>query len=273
MVTVDDKADLDIELISALYRAAGERDAFDELITTLKARYVDVHGRDEETRPAVVDQLHRIDQFLPHSIESWRDELERAVEDVPSAAIVFDTAGNVMVANRDGEELFGTKPGRRVGLDIVDPAYRSALRDFFADARKGINHRRMIVRLDTEELARRKISVRAMELCEAVIVEDSRRNYPCIALRVLDIPWTEDLEAQLDEAFALTEAERGIAREFYELRGSARVAVARGTSPATVRTQIKSIFGKTSTTNQAGLLHLLSLLAARAAKWRLGPIR
>ena len=269
MVTVSNNTDQDIELVSALYRAAGEPDAFNELIAILRARYVLSRDAEYNTRASVLNQLPRIDRFLlPGSSDRWRDELERAVEEVPNAAVVFDTFGNVMVANREGEAVFGTKPGARFEMALIDPSYRGPFREFFTGARARSNRRRIIVRLDTEELARRESSARAMELCEAMVVEDLRRDHPCIALRVLDIPWSAEIGSQLSEAFALTDAESEIAREFYELRDSGLVAKTRGTSLATVRTQLKSIYSKTQTTNQTSLLHLLSLLAARAAMAR-----
>ena len=79
MMTVKDHTDQDVEFISALYRAAGEPDAFDELIATLKAHYLHSSDTKVSTRASVLDQQPRIDRFLlPGSSDRRRDELERA---------------------------------------------------------------------------------------------------------------------------------------------------------------------------------------------------
>lgn len=260
----DLSAELDIELVSALYRAAGEPSAYEDLVEALQVRY-DAKGPAEAAviRPAVVRQLDKISTIIADQGPSLsQDPLERAVEEVPTAALVIDPFGKILLTNEMGEQLFAAKPGESFNLDFVDPAYRRQFSDFVASARLHGNQRRIIIRLDTfGEASQGAVPI---ELAEATIVESVRRDHGCIALRTLEIPWTDSIERQLEEAFGLTEAECAIAREFYQMRETKAVAQRRGTSVATVQTQIKSIYAKTQTSGQAQLLQLLSLLCARA---------
>ena len=260
-------ADLDVELVSALYRAAGEADAFDHLVQTLQDRYrADRAEWVDHVRPSVERQLSTIETILAsQDADPSRDELDRAVNEVPNAAIVFDTFGVVIAANQRGEQVFGTKPGQHLSESVIDPFYRQTFREFLRNTRARGNQRRLILRLDPAAMAQEGVAQRSLELCEVMVVESKRRDIACVALRVLDIPWTEKIDTQLSEAFGMTGAECAIAREFYELRDARAVAEARGTSVPTVRTQLKAIYAKTQTANQAQLLHMLSLLAARAA--------
>ena len=260
-------AELDIELVAALYRAAGEPDAFEDLIEALKTRYQrQTSDEDEDLRDAVVRQLDTINTIVAEQGPGLsRDPLERAVEEVPTAAIVIDPFGKVILTNELGEDLFAARPGGTFDLDLVEPSYRRQFSDFLASARLRGNQRRIIIRLDTNANDNEADAIAPIELAEAIIVDSARRDHGCIALRTMEIPWTASIERQLEEAFGLTQAECAIAREFYELRDTKGVAQRRGTSLATVQTQIKSIFAKTQTTGQAQLLQVLSVLSARAA--------
>ncbi len=260
-------AELDIALVSALYRAAGEPDALDNLVATLESRYNSrspVGG--EGLRDAVVRELDTIETIVDGQSNSLsRDPLERAVEEVPTAAIVIDPFGKVILTNEYGAELFGARPGQTFDFDMIDPAYRTQFRDFTASARLRGNGRRIILRLDSLGDAEDDDAPGPLQLAEAIIVETTNRDHGCIALRMLDIPWTATVDLQLQEAFGLTRAECEISRQFYELRDTGAVAGHRGTTLATVQTQLKSVFGKTQSASQAQLLQILSLLCARAA--------
>ncbi len=257
-------AELDIELVSALYRAASEPDALDNLVATLEERYRPKSPAESgELRDAVTKQLGQIATIIDDQDPGMsRDPLERAVEEVPTAAIVIDPFGKVVLTNELGARVLAARPDQGFDFDLIDPGYRTQFRDFIASARLRGNQRRIIVRLDMNR--DEDESAAPIELAEAMIVESARRDHGCIALRALEIPWTKTVDAQMQEAFGLTRAECEISRQFYELRDTRAVAADRGTTLATVQTQLKSVFAKTQTANQAQLLQVLSLLCARA---------
>ncbi len=251
-------AELDIALVSALYRAAGEPDALDNLVATLERRYNSQSPvRGEGLHDALVQELDTIETIVEGQSNSLsRDPLERAVEEVPTAAIVIDPFGKIILTNEYGAELFGARPGQSFDFEIIDPAYRTQFRDFTASARLRGNGRRIILRLDSLGGAEDDDAPGPLQLAEAIIVETTNRDHGCIALRMLDIPWTSTVDLQLQEAFGLTRAECEISRQFYELRDTGAVANHRGTTLATVQTQLKSVSGKTQSASQAQLLQL-----------------
>ena len=260
-------ADLDIELISALYRAAGEADEFDTLVQTLQTRFAPEGPASTEPTPERVSrQLDRIQTLIEgQGTAISRDPLERAVEEVPTAALVIDPFGRVLLANEIGEALFDLKPGQQFDETVIEPAYRQQFSAFVSSARLKGNQHRLIVRIDADALPGDENSRSPISVAEAIIVNSPRRDHGCIALRTLEIPWSDGLDSQLREAFGLSDAECAIARQFFELRDPVRVADARGTSPATVQTQLKAVFSKMQVGGRAELLQLLAMLAARAA--------
>lgn len=264
-------ADLDVELVSALYRAAGEADNFDALVDTLQRRFSTQAPATEEGLPQRIEQqLGSIETLMEGKEELLSgDPLERAVGEVPTAAVVVDPFGVTLLSNELGEQAFGTRPGQKFDLQLIAPRDRTHFSDFLKSARMRGNLRRIIVRLDGEQLLVRFQATGEskhfpLDLAEAIIVETPSRDHGFVALRALDIPWTKTIESQLSATFDLTMAEVEIARDFYHLRETRLVADRRGTSLATVQTQLKTIYSKTQTKNQVSLLHLLSLLAARA---------
>ena len=261
------KSELDIDLVAALYQAAGETSAFEGLAQTLKERYdFGQAGQNDQLPKAIDRQLGTIQEMMQLQAQGpSADPLERAVEEVPTPSVVLDPYGKVILTNEGGEGLFQLRPGDRFPPDLIDPRYRSQFNSFVASARLRGNRRRIVVRLDPQALNLTEHDAFPLELAEAMIIESPKRDNGCIALRTMDIPWVKTINSQLAETFGLTGAEAEVSRDFYHLRDTRTVAEKRGTSLATVQTQLKSIYGKTQTANQAELLQMLSLLCARAS--------
>ncbi|MEL7218378.1 MAG: hypothetical protein AAGK01_08105, partial [Pseudomonadota bacterium] len=173
----DLSADLDIELVSALYRAAGEPDAFEDLVRALQSRYEADASDDAETmRSAVVKQLDTINSIIAdQGVTLSQDPLERAVEEVPTAAVVIDPFGRVILTNELGQNLFAARPGEKFNRDLVDPAYRRQFSDFVASARLNGNQRRIILRLDTSKNETDASAYAPVELAEAMYPDAPQR--------------------------------------------------------------------------------------------------
>ena len=69
--------------------------------------------------------------------------------------------------------------------------------------------------------------------------------------------WKKSIENLLGNTFSLTATEIAIARQLAEGHAIADIANSRNSSPATVRTQVKSIMSKTNTSRQIDLIRLL----------------
>ncbi len=86
-----------------------------------------------------------------------------------------------------------------------------------------------------------------------------------VVIRALRFDWTESVGVILEEAFALTKAERDICKLLLEYHDTAEIAEQRGASVHTVRTQLRTIFSKTETKSQVDLARLLAMLCSRVS--------
>ena len=83
------------------------------------------------------------------------------------------------------------------------------------------------------------------------------------------LAWPSGFDAILEDAFDLTDAEIDIVRGFVEGKGVREIALERGRSEQTVRTQLRAILAKTETHSQGELIRitlgLMDVTSARAA--------
>ena len=80
---------------------------------------------------------------------------------------------------------------------------------------------------------------------------------PLVQLRCSDFVWPRRLDAILSSSFDLTRAEMEIAAFVVEGFSVARIAEARGSSVATVRCQLRTIYEKTSVNSQIELMRVV----------------
>lgn len=83
-----------------------------------------------------------------------------------------------------------------------------------------------------------------------------------IVVETTDLVWPERLTGVLQESFGLTSAEANIGRLLVAGASVAEIAAQRSRAVDTVRTQLRSLFGKTSTTSQTEFVRMAVGLAA-----------
>lgn len=90
--------------------------------------------------------------------------------------------------------------------------------------------------------------------------EDDAEGKPLMLLVSTLYFWKPELDDTLIEVFELTRAELGVVRALVEGRDAKAVAVERGTSEGTVRSQIKSILSKMGAKSQSEVIRLVMSL-------------
>jgi len=89
------------------------------------------------------------------------------------------------------------------------------------------------------------------------------RNQPAIlCIYVMGIDWDEGLELLLSDAFSLTPSELQVVRGLCEGRTQEEIAKQRNRSLFTIRTQVKKLMHKTSTSSQVDLVRLVITMAS-----------
>ncbi len=256
-----ERSDVDMDIIAATYRTLSDATAFDTMVLAWERKLAGSTGGDAnalDMNSGLAKHLGAAKSLIGR-IERPQQEspVEAAVSSVAAPAIVLNPAGIVAAANALAKDRFASRQGQVDALEWLHP---SSVNDFAAvrrSARDGGNRKHAIVRT---------VNAGAETgIAEVYVIDGVSGGERYVAIRALEIVWSEEVDEQLAEAFGLTEAERKVARLLFETRNSAQIAERRDTSTQTVRTQIKKILAKTETTSQVDLIRMLALLSARAS--------
>lgn len=178
---------------------------------------------------------------------------------VGRAVVVTDSAGRLLLANRESETLLdavGPLTARNGILRARDAAANARLHDLIAAAGLGrASHGgAMLLQIDAARRLR-------------VVVAPWRRDWRTCVIIVIDDPAAQDpsLTSKLTGLYGLTTAEAEITAALAEGHSPAEVADLRGVSLATVRSQIHQALRKSDARSLADLVRLAATLP------RLGP--
>ncbi len=253
---------LDLQLLTSVYEALREDDAFAAMAEAWTVRFDALRGEfgEVDDDPILSREIERIARLVDNDLEAGTaDPLQRAVEEIPSAAMILTTTGRVVMMNRAAEARFDLARGASLPDAAIDTAYLDEYRTMLRSAREAGNRNHAIVRLaGTHDSDRRP-------LAEISLLPLASADEAFVSLRMLDLPWSDQVRAAIAESFNLTDAEIDVTRRFFETRDAGAVAAQRGASPETVRSQLKAILAKTDCHSRAELVDLVTLTAARMA--------
>ncbi|WP_114521646.1 LuxR C-terminal-related transcriptional regulator [Altererythrobacter sp. ZODW24] len=256
-----DGDDVDMDIVAATYRTLSDAAAFDAMVMAWE-RKISENAQEEATALYLGRGLTRhlgAAKALIARVERPQQEspIEAAVSSVGAPAVVLNPAGVVVAANALAKDRFASRQGQVDALEWLHPASAEDFAAVRRSAQDGGNRKHAIVRT---------VNAGAETgIAEVYVIDGVSGGERYVAVRALEIVWSAEVDAQLAEAFELTEAEREVARLLFETRSSAQIADRRKTSAQTVRTQIKKILAKTETASQVDLIRMLALLSARAS--------
>ncbi|MEM1187288.1 MAG: alpha/beta hydrolase [Pseudomonadota bacterium] len=258
-------AKTDLEVMESGYRFVSDDSAFLDCLNAWSRKIADIEAQapkqsvdEDRFTKSYVAGLRGILDKLNKPIET--NALEEAVMEVDAAAMVLTPKGVVVTANPEAMDRFQAVQGRSNSLAWLE---QSAWSDFEAvriNAASGKRQRHAIVRTVGDK--------RSAGIAEVYTLPSESEKQHFVVVRSLETRWSHTVDLTLETTFALTTAERKVARALYEMRDTKLVAKARKTSAQTIRTQIKTILRKTETVSQVDLVRLLGLLNARASHTR-----
>ncbi|GJE53344.1 hypothetical protein GOFOIKOB_6423 [Methylobacterium tardum] len=218
-----------------------------------------------ERGPIPPDAVARLDSVRPHLARAATMSARLRMQTVRAAAQALETVGlPVAVLGRKGRALAMNQSCERLLREMIHDGPRLVLADPAAD--------RLLVRALIELSTEANASSRSIPL-------PSRGDQPATVLHLLPIRRAAaDLFAAaeaiavftpltakhvpglsvLEGLFDLTAAEARVARGIAGGSTIAGLSVEFGTSPATVRSQLKAVMSKTGTARQAELVQLLA---------------
>lgn len=253
--------ELDLEIVSDTFRSIVDQDAFDSLIVNWnhKLNELDQSDRPNDSRfaSAFLKQLERADDTLDKvDVEVHHDPLERIVSEVAGPAAVLSSDLRVASINVEGIKSFGTSSGAFFAAERIDPASKGAFDAILRAANRKGNAAQTVVHVLDQVTGQ---SFHA----EVFLVWLPNKHQPYVAIRTLDLGWSDETSTQLKQAFDMTDAEVEVGRQFFQLCDLGEVAKQRGVSLHTVRTQMKTIQSKTGAGSQADLVRLFAMVASR----------
>ena len=269
MADPGDKAaqSVDLDLIANSYRSLTDPAAFDDMIEAWNRKLAVMESEADWTEQQLGQDLFghlaRLGALAENTVAVAEDPIRQTVEATEIATMVQTPEGRVVAINDAGVALFGSLAGSIDGLNWLDPDSTADLAAIRRSAARNGNRQRAILRHADADSS-------ADQLVEAQILKVPGSDTGFVAIRSLALPWSAGVGGALAEAFALTEAELDVLRLFYLLRDLDKVALTRGVSLKTVRTQFKTILMKTQAHSQVNLLHLVAMLCARVAADRSG---
>lgn len=256
---------VDMEIVAATYRSIVDQSAFEEMIANWEMKLDTAVKQPASARlisRRLLDQLLTARDTLENlDIPAENDPLRKAISDVPGPAMVLSPDGRVAMTNIEGERAFATRQGAFVDTEIIDPCSRA---DFSALQRAAGANGNVAQAILTIQPPAAFGHHSASFIAEAYLIRVPGQTGSHIAIRSLEIVWSKDCGEQLQNAFGLSAAEAEVTRQFFQLRSIDRIAEERGVSRLTVRTQIKSIMGKTGSPTNVDLMRLLGMLCSRA---------
>ena len=245
-------------IADASFWALADEDAFDELLSAWNDR-ITRHASGalaEIVSPDLSTKLKKIDRLARKTQRS--EDMETASALVTNAnvpAFATDRNSRLVAINALASEVFMLKSGDRLDLQLFEAASQPDLNR----VRKSLD--------DTGSALHAIVRMQSVDdtviPAECFVVHDANTDDAFMVVRSLETGCPDEFDLVLGSAFGLTAAEASICRLLLKECDTKRVAEMRGATVLTVRTQLRSIFGKTGTTSQVALVRLLSNLVSR----------
>lgn len=245
-------------IIDHLYQVAIDPERFETLLDLWEEKVAPQrrNGRERDEPPLFNDieiELHaeRAALVLDKVDNRSRDDILGSIVATinPSAAFILNGDSFIAAANQSAQIVFGIEAGCPASSLRINPSHVNGIT---SEARKigtGANGATSLLRFSPDETANamvfrmRKLNLPSQEGTLVLVVSS-------------ELAWPDALGPTMQEAFGLTTAETEIVRSLTEGISLRDIAERRGRSPATVKTQLRSILAKTDTHTQADLVRV-----------------
>lgn len=224
---------------------------FDELVETWNTLF-DAYGADgPEASPAQVERI--VDATFAAlgggDDDQRRNQLQRLINGLPHAALMVRADGLVTGLNETAFERLPLDPGDHVaklGYELERDESLAAVVARALDRRNGSD----------EVVLKRAVHIETDRDATLAIVPSrgAEAGLDMALLFVIDPVWRAEVEALMARSYELTSAEARVLIGFLDGHSLHDLALQRGTSYATVRTQFQTVMAKTGARSQAELM-------------------
>lgn len=254
----DDQDERALKLVEMIYRTALDPQDYDGFM----ARWHDwINGRMAGLdAPQLSDPAMSTPQISAHFelalrlIERMNDAPERIAGSGPR--MLVNPAGEIVWQNAEADRCFGSRRRRAALEHEMSNAHRDVLARFLAALEDDVPPAPVVIQMTPGD-GSRPIALKA-ELMRRDATETAALIF------ALNVPWHPQTDQLLIDAHGLSDSECAICALLSDGMAPGSIAERRGTSVATVRTQIKKIQSKTQTSSQIALvahLHAMQRVA------------
>lgn len=202
--------------------------------------------------PEIEAHMQRATVFLDRFEATKKDGGYRSVlADIPrAAAFLSDGGATITAANRAAEQAFGLREGMAFATLPFEAEDKTLLAEVIRKVAGGRAAEKVMTLRIRSTVTQGPVIVRV-----SPIESDAPR--PLALVLSTELVWPEGFAATVQEAFGLTLAEVEIVQGITLGLPVKDIAGARGRSPETVRTQLRSILAKTETHSQSELVRVV----------------
>jgi pimeloyl-ACP methyl ester carboxylesterase/DNA-binding CsgD family transcriptional regulator len=257
----------DPQLLEAIYNATVTPESYDHLMLRwqeLLENAVDALG-DRRRFVAENHDLIELSQTIPHLKTSFRilEALGRedAGTDKPvktgngKPKFMVDAKGQIVWFNGIAVREFMLTKNMTIGdLKLGDSALVLTSQAIAQIAEAAEMPKPFVIAIES------KARGRAVHMAATTLTSPEGERH--LILEELEAPWHDSIETMLQRAFGLTKSETGITGMLMRGTDMKEIAELRGSTLATVRTQVKAVLRKTQTHSQNELVRLCMIMAA-----------
>lgn len=251
---MSDDRHIESDFIDRLYAVAMEPERFTELVEVWQTRLNHALAKGEFAAEAEIAHLDthigRAEMLLKMA-DDRNDHLPHPIADrmeaEPHPMLAVDADGIIRAQNNAARLAFNIIEDQSVSDLPFDRETKSAISEFGVSMRDRNEPSRLLRGFRDDQ-------DRSVLLSLAETQTASSRRLTLV--RLVDFTWPDAMTPLVREAFDLTSAEVEVLRLFAEGHSPAEIAEIRSASLPTVRTQIRMIYEKTDTRNQAELIRM-----------------
>lgn len=263
-IEIESDENKQLEIIDQIYAAAIEPERFDELVDIWHEKLVSSGTEGFKNYPGKPERLfphiQKADLILSLVNEDRSDlptPLFEKINSEPRPTLVIDANGKIYAVNEPARQHFKLEADDELSDWVSDSSQRdiilSAITRVLSNDHSTSKTKPEFVRVWEME------TEKPMLLTLIPWTTASGRKF--VLVQSSNFYWPNHLKPVLQNAFGLTSAETDIVKLIVEGASIQDVANIRGSSIATVRSQIKSIYAKTETNNQSEFLRMTLGLA------------
>lgn len=252
------ETDLETQLIEDSYRSLSDAEAFDEMLANWAARLDSNTGEmaQELETPKLSKHLGIMTPLLEQFSDAISpDSFKSHIAEAKGPAVLATAEGSIVYSNPMAQAEWELWTGKRSDFGFLAEESLPEWEALRRSASGQGNRLHGILQMRDQSDGK--------NLCIVSVIQPTTGFGRLLRIERIASQWTSAMETLLSDTFGITASEVDVCRHLLNCSSLNEVAEKRGSSPETVKKQLRSIFSKSDTHNQTELIRLLASLTAQ----------